>query len=101
MAWRGVHKAGAGIVRDVIAVEQRHPEVVAASCRAADARTTSFCQYRRRDRSPAMFISRHTRLPEHIGRKLFGEDEFSPGLAQLPSALRSLHKGRTKSSAKS
>ena len=38
MAGRGVHEAGAGIVGDVIAGEQRHDEVVTADRLAADAR---------------------------------------------------------------
>ena len=38
VARRGVHEAGAGVVGDVIAGEQRHVEVVAALAVAADAR---------------------------------------------------------------
>ena len=78
VARRGVDEAGAGVVGDVIAGEQRHVEVVAAIAlermRADDPR-----EHRRRN-VLHLFVSRDARLLEHVGGELVGQDQRVAGL---------------------
>jgi hypothetical protein len=77
MAGRGVHEAGAGIVGDVIAIEQRDGELIAAAEGAAGARTA-------RDASSSAVTSLkrsvlHLGLGKGLLGQLIGEDEQLAG----------------------
>ena len=86
VAGRGVHEAGAGIVGDVLAGEQRHVEVVAAEpglcsgcARPSVARSsagTSRTLLERRRRAPARITS---------AASVSASDQRSPAFAQLPA----------------
>ena len=77
VAGRGVHEAGAGVVGDVVAGQQRHGEFVAA----ADAlqRMGAFHGIERVGRQVANFlVGRDARLLEHTFGKRIGKDQKSP-----------------------
>ena len=81
MARRGVHEAGAGVVSDVVAGEQRHVEIIAA-CALQRMRADSSREHRRRN-VLHLFIGGDTRLLEHICGELVSEDEGLAHFAQL------------------
>ena len=75
VAGRGVHEAGAGVVGDVIAGEQRHVEIVAAiEPLAADARRSMLGQRLGATRRELLERS-HARLPQHFDGEFVGEHE--------------------------
>jgi hypothetical protein len=86
VAGRGVDEAGAGVVGDVIAFEQRHVEFVAAVEPRADARIPRFA-----DRSAGNARdpqSRNARLLEHVARSLSARIRRSPAWPNCPRARR-------------
>ena len=82
VARRGVHEAGAGVVGDVVAVEQRHVEVVAAMRAAADARSDS-PPASSAGTSPTFSKAVDSRLLEHVGGEIVGQDEDVAGLRPI------------------
>ena len=72
MARRGVHEAGAGIVGDVIAGEQRHGEVIAE--RAERMRAAKIGEIVGRHVGD-LVIRGDARLLEHVAREIFRQDE--------------------------
>ena len=74
VAGRGVHEAGAGVVGDVVAGQQRHREFVAAA--EALQRMGAFHRVERVGRQVAhLLIGRDARLLEHAVRERIGEDQ--------------------------
>ncbi len=74
VAGRGVHEAGAGVVGDVVAGEQRHGEFIAA----ADAlqRMGAFDRVERVGRQVAhLLVGRDARLLEHAFGQRIGQDQ--------------------------
>ncbi len=82
VAGRGVHEAGAGVVGDVVAGQQRHGEFVAA----ADAfqRMGAFDGIERVGRQIAhLLVGRDARLLEHASASASARISRSPFFAQL------------------
>ena len=84
VAGRGVHEAGAGVVGDVIAVEQGHVEVVAER-RAADARRLAPPELSAVNVAHASRMLRPSQPSSRLARACRRGRSLSPTLAQLPS----------------
>ncbi len=69
---RGVDEAGAGVVGDVLAVEQRHRKVVAAAFKGmvADECSEEAC-----GKIGDLLVARHARLLEYLAGKVLRQDE--------------------------
>src|ERR1700751_2431632 len=72
--WRGVYKAGAGVLGNVIAWEQRHREVIAPAKTLQRMLTKNDCQIIPFDLSKS-FVSRNPGLPQDIEREFIRENE--------------------------
>src|SRR3546814_18289347 len=79
MARGGVHEAGAGIVSDVIALKQRHLEVITAVVSLQGMGTNPNAQCRRLDIGATM-IARPARLTEDFSGQRIGPEPRLAGL---------------------
>ena len=100
VARRGVHEAGAGVVGDVVAGEERHVEVVAAFALEADAR--NWIRKIAAGYVVDLLVGCDPRCLEHIGRKLVGENKRVAGLCPIVGRrFGDFDRGRRRSSARS
>jgi hypothetical protein len=84
MAGRGVHEAGTGIVGDVIAVDQRHGEIIAAA--EAAQRVGADHAFKVARSYIAQTLELSLALAKHSSAKRIGEDQL---LARLEGRNRS------------
>ena len=73
VARRGMNEAGAGIVGDVVAGEQRHDEIIAVATKRM--RASHVVKHAHADDVCTFVKSRDPRLLEHIGGELVREDQ--------------------------
>lgn len=73
----GVHEAGAGIIGDVVAVEQRHVEFIAAAETLEGMRAGHRCEVGRRDIAQALVLQ--LGLGEGFLGQLIGKDQLFAG----------------------